>query len=146
MIRILVYELRFARNKGFHFFFFTKFNSESLFHSADKNFSLHSCFICPNPLTSKFGRGVQHVKGNLSGHQPHQFVVPTVPAYIASGVITQPTLLGSCYVLRILLRHISNQFPVPSGSIRSQIFTHSGKSNASFPFASLLRKSLTSAF
>lgn len=67
-------------------------------------------------------------KGNF-GHQPQQFVVSTVSAHIASGVITQPALLGSYHVPRILLRHVSKQVTVPSGSIWSQIFIHSGKPN-----------------
>lgn len=83
------------------------------------------------------------MKGNLRSSATPVCGAHSVPA---SGVSTQLSPLRSCYVPRILLRHISKEFPVPSGSIWSQIFTHSGKSNALSPFACWLRKSLTSAF
>lgn len=77
------------------------------------------------------------------GYQPHQCVVPTVPACIASGVLTQPAPLGS--YPRMSLRHISNLVSVLSGSIWSQIFTFL-EISPSLPFYIFTKEKLNFCF
>lgn len=113
-------------------FFFTICNSDLLSHWVSKTFSLYSSPVCPKPCNVKIGgRGVAGRKEILViSHNSLWY--PLNPAYIGSGVITQPALLGSWHIPSILPRHITRLVTSSFWLHLISNLTHSGKSNLPF--------------